>query len=169
MARPKLEDIPSFYHNYVNKVTEDEVVEALKNNTKEAIELLNGIDDNKWDHRYAEGKWSIKELVQHINDAERIFCYRALTFARRDNTPLPGFEENDYALHSKANTKDKNFLVKEFEVVRNASLALFTGLDEEQLLSVGTANGNKISVLAIGFIMAGHVKHHLDILKERYL
>ena len=105
MSRPNLEKVPAYYHKYINKVKEDELVEALNNNTGEALELLTGITQDKWNYRYAEGKWTIKELIQHINDAERIFSFRALCFARKDQTPLPGFEENDYALHSKADNK----------------------------------------------------------------
>lgn len=169
MPKPDLATIPSFYHRYVQLVQEDDVVTALEKNTNEFLSFINSIPEEKWDHRYAEGKWSIKEMVLHMSDAERIFSYRALCISRGEIKSLPGFEENDYAAASKADKRSKKDLVSEFEAVRNATLSLFRSFDEEQLNNFGTANNNSISVVAIGFITVGHVMHHCNVLKERYL
>ena len=135
---------------------------------KRTITLKN-IPDEKWDYRYAEGKWTIKELVQHIIDAERIFCYRALNFARKDRSELPGFDENEFAAVSKADKRSKQDLLDELATVQKSSMQLFASFDDEQLNESGKANGNSIYVNGIGFIIVGHTMHHLNILKERYL
>ncbi len=169
MAKPDLATIPEFYHTYVNRVEEQNVTEALQNSLLKASELLQQIPEERWNFRYAEGKWSIKEMVQHIVDAERIFAYRALCIARGEGASLPGFDENSYAARSNADSRVKEELIQEWEVVRRATLLLFQSFDEEQLTRTGTANNKSINVLAIGFISAGHVLHHLHVLKERYL
>jgi hypothetical protein len=169
MSKPDLTSVPVFYHNYVNQITEDNLDKAIELNTISTIELLQSIPGEKWSYRYAEGKWSIKEMIQHIIDGERIFSYRALCFARGEKTSLPGFEENDYADASKADKRSKEALMEEFETVRKSIQQLFASFDEEQLNAVGVANDNPISVNAIGFIIAGHVQHHVNVLNERYL
>lgn len=169
MPRPDLAKVPVFYHRYVNQVKEDDVIDAIEKNTKDALAFFQSIPAEKWDYRYAEGKWSIKEMVQHVIDGDRIFSYRSLCFARGEKTALPGFEENDYAAASKADKRSKEELIEEFETVRKSILQLFVSFDEEQLNSVGVANENPVSVNAIGFIIPGHVQHHLNVLKERYL
>jgi uncharacterized damage-inducible protein DinB len=169
MSRPELSSIPSFYHSYFHLVKEDDILNALNGNTEKTISFLNSIPTNKWDYSYAEGKWTIKELVQHIIDSERIFSYRALRFARKDKTPLAGFDENLFAPASKANRRSKDELIKEFEAVRRATYLLYKSLDEEQLNYTGVANNNTISVKAIGFVTVGHEVHHRNILQERYL
>ena len=169
MAKPDLATIPEWYHKYVNQIQEQDLNRAIQLNTQSSIQFLKSIPEEKWSHRYAEGKWSIKEMVQHIIDGERIFSYRALCFARGEKISLPGFEENDYAAASKADSRSKEELIEEFETVRKGIELLFASFDEEQLSSVGVANNNPISVNAIGFIIPGHVQHHINILKERYL
>jgi hypothetical protein len=169
MPRPDLSTVPSFYHKYVNQTTDDDVLQAIQANTKTALAFLREIPDEKWDHRYAEGKWSIKEMLQHIIDTERIFSYRALCIARGEKASLPGFEENDYAAASKANRRTSAELIGEFETLRSSIQQLFTSLDSEQRAVEGIANGKPISANAIGFIIPGHAQHHINILKERYL
>lgn len=169
MPRPDLDTIPEFYHKYVQLVTEDDVVAALENNTTQTLSLLRNIQDEQWDHRYAEGKWSIKEMVQHMLDAERIFSYRALCFARGETASLPGFDENNYAAASAADGRLKEELIDEFEAVRKATVLLFRSFSEEQLSRSGTANQKPIGVNSIGFVTVGHVMHHVNILRERYL
>lgn len=169
MPRPDLATVPAFFHRYIQQVQESEVVPAIENNTKEMVAFISSIPEEKWSYRYAEGKWSIKEMIQHITDAERIFSYRALCFARGEKVSLPGFEENNYAAASKADNRTKDELVKEFTIVRKSAEALYQSFDEEQLQQTGKANNNPVSVNAIGFIIPGHAKHHLNILKERYL
>ena len=169
MPQPDLSRIPHFYHNYINQVQGDDLASIFTRHQQDPISLLSTIPEEKWDYAYAQGKWTIKELVQHIIDAERIFCYRALCFARKDVTPLPGFDENTYAQYSKANKRTKLDLLAELSIVQKGSATLFASFDEEQLNATGTANQNPIYVLGIGFIIVGHTLHHLNILKERYL
>lgn len=169
MARPDLTTVPAFYHKYVNQVQEENVNDAIQKNTESSIAFLNSIPEEKWEYRYAEGKWSIKEMVQHIIDTERIFSYRALCFARGEKQSLPGFEENGYADASRAERREIRSLIEEFETVRKSIEQLFASFDEEQLFSIGHANNNPVSVNAIGFIIPGHVQHHVNVLKERYL
>ena len=169
MARPDLSKVASFYHNYINLVTHDDIVTAFKTETPKLIKFIDGISASKQDYRYADGKWSIKELLQHMIDAERIFCSRALRFARKDTTPLSGFDENNYAANAKTENRKWDELVDEFKTVRKASEYMFCSFDEEQLNSTGISSNNSISVLAIGYIVVGHALHHTNILKERYL
>jgi len=169
MARPDLSKVASFYHNYINLVTPDDIVTAFKTETPKLFQFINAIPAGKQDYRYADGKWSIKELLQHMIDAERIFCYRALRFARKDTTPLSGFDENSYADNAKTENRKWDELADEFKTVRKGSEYMFCSFDEEQLKSSGISSNNSISVLAIGYIVVGHALHHINILKERYL
>ena len=169
MPNVDLTRVPAFYHGYIGQVKQEELEQAFKTHTTELIELLNSIPESKWDYRYAEGKWSIREVVQHIIDAERIFCYRALRFARKDDTPLPGFDENTYVDNSDAGRRSKEDLVTELQTVRQSSFHLFKSFTKEQLDRSGTANGKPIYVKGIGFIIIGHALHHKNVLMERYL
>ena len=169
MPRPNLNRIPAWFHNYVNQVPENDLMEAMKKQTSFFINFFNELPIDKRNYRYAEGKWTIKEVLQHILDAERVFAYRALCIARKDTTSLPGFDENAYADNSKADKRDWDDLMEEFTAVRRSSEILFASFDEEQLEGTGTANNNPIYVLAMGFVLVGHVNHHIRILKERYL
>lgn len=169
MSRPDLSRVPEFYHGYISKTKGDDVMTALRNSTKELFSLLKSIPPEKHDHRYAEGKWTIKEVVQHMIDGERVFTYRALRFARKDDTPLPGFDENLFAQTAKADKRNWKDLIEEFSALRQASEAMFTSFDNEQLESSGIANEHSNYVLGIGYIVAGHVNHHCQVIKERYL
>ena len=169
MTRPKLEVIPPFYKGYVENVKEMDVLEALEHSSRQMMELFKSIPEEKGDYRYAEGKWSIKELLNHMIDGERIFGYRALRFARNDKTPLPGFEENDYAPEANAHARTVKQLADELHRMRQTTIDLYKSFTPEMLEREGTANNTALSVLNIGYVMAGHVIHHLKILKERYL
>jgi hypothetical protein len=169
MPRPNLSRIPEWFHVYVNKVPENDLMEAMKKQTPSFIKFFESIPVKKRDYRYSEGKWTIKEMLQHIIDAERVFAYRGLCIARKDATPLPGFDENDYADNAKADKRNWDDMMDEFKAVRRSSEILFGSFDEEQLETTGTANNNPIYVLAIGYVLVGHVNHHVSILKERYL
>lgn len=169
MPRPDLSRVPQFYHGYISKVREDDLLPALKSSTKGLFDLLKSIPADKHDHRYAEGKWTIKEVVQHMLDGERVFSYRALRFARKDETPLPGFDENLFAQTAKADRRNWNDMVEEFAALRKANEVMFASFDNEQLEQSGIASENSTYVLGIGFILAGHVNHHCQIIKERYL
>ena len=161
---------PSVYsQNYINQVEENDLMQALKNQTTSFLKLLKRIPVEKRNYRYAKDKWTIKELLQHIIDAERVFAYRGLCFARKDATPLPGFDENDYANNSKAAKRDWNEMIEEFKALRKSTEILFGSFDKQQLDSNGTASGRLVYVLAIGFILVGHINHHIKILKDRYL
>lgn len=169
MPNVDLSKVPAYYHNYISQVGANELPDAFKSHTTELVDFLNNIPDDKWNYRYAEGKWSIKEVVQHIIDAERIFCYRALRFARKDETPLPGFDENVYAENSNAGRRSKSELINEMQNVQRSSADLFNSFTNEQLECSGTANNKSIYVKGIGFIIVGHGLHHRNILEERYL
>ena len=160
---------PEFFAGYINLVEEDHPLVALHNNTRRFRKLLKRIPRKKINFSYAEGKWTIKEMLQHIIDAERVFVYRALTFARKDSAELPGFDENEWAITSKAIKRKWNDLVDEFDFLRASTEYMFASLDEEQLTNAGIANGKPINALALGYIAAGHVKHHMNVLMERYL
>ncbi len=128
MPKPDLASVPAWFHNYINQVQEDDVKNAIRHNKEPMLSFFKSIPDDKWNHRYAKGKWSIKEMLQHIIDAERIFSYRALCFARKDATPLPGFEENDYASASQADKRSKEDLITELETVRKSIEVIRKGI-----------------------------------------
>lgn len=169
MPRPDLSKVPYFYHGYIERITGEEINVILQEQGNLSQQLLKNITENNWDFRYGPEKWSIKEVVQHIIDAERIFSYRALCFARKDQTALPGFDENSYAYNSGAASRTADSLRSELATVQGSTKMLFRSFGEEQLASEGTANGKAISVNAIGYIIAGHCLHHMHILEERYL
>jgi hypothetical protein len=170
MADVDFSRVPEYFHGYIKKLDEGELLEtAFRDHPSVFVSFLQQVPEEKWGYRYAPGKWSIREVVQHVIDAERVFCYRALSFARKDKTPLPGFDENVYALSSGADNRSKNSLLEELAAVQKASALLFGSFNKEQMEEDGVANGKKIYVKAIGFIIAGHSLHHQQILKERYL
>jgi len=158
-----------FYQNYIRLSPDENVLEAIQRNTKNFRKLLKKIPKKKIDKAYAEGKWTIKELLQHIIDAERVFAYRAITFARKDGTSLPPFDENSWAANSMAAQRDWKEMIDEFKSLRNATEKMFASFDDGQLRSIGTASNKEVNVLALGYIISGHVEHHINIIKERYL
>ncbi|MES2881101.1 MAG: DinB family protein [Bacteroidota bacterium] len=169
MNNVDLSRVPPFYHNYINNLAEPDLMKAFQNHQVELLALLIDVPDEKWSYRYASGKWSIKEMVQHIIDADRIFCYRALRFARKDKTELPGFDEDSFAAASAADRRTKENLLDELTTVQKSAALLFSSFNEEHLNQTGTANGNEVYVEAIGFIIIGHTLHHKSILQQRYL
>jgi uncharacterized damage-inducible protein DinB len=158
-----------FYGTYIQAVEDKTVLEGLSEGLSQLVDFVKSIREEKLEYRYAEGKWTIKDIILHMIDTERIFTYRALRISRGDKTPLPGFEENDYVPVAFANNRSVESLLAEFESVRKATISLFENLKEEQLLFLGTASNNAISVRAIGFIITGHQNHHLNVIQERYL
>ncbi len=159
-----------FYGTYINAVsTEYSLLEELEISVHRFIKFVQNIPMDKFDYRYAEGKWTIKDIIQHLIDSERIFAYRALRIARNDKTPLPGFEENDYAAVANSNQRNIQSLLTEFSTVRQSNILLFKGFSDEELLRVGIASGKQISVRALGIIIIGHQNHHQCIFEERYL
>jgi len=156
-----------FYISLVDKRLD--VIAALEQTHKRTNEIIDLITEEEANHAYAEEKWTIKELLVHLIDTERIFCNRALRFARNDQTDLPGYDHDNYVPFSGANQRSLKGIADEYNTVRNASIALFKSFTAEMLEREGTANNNKLTVLSIGFIMAGHETHHTNILEERYL
>jgi uncharacterized damage-inducible protein DinB len=169
MARPKPTEYNHFYLPYIEKVEGDDFLAVQKEQLESVPDFLSRIPDEKWDYAYAPGKWTIKEVLIHICDSERVFAYRALRFGRNDHTALPGFDENKYVPYYRPEKRSPQSIIGEFRAIRLATISLFEQLDEEALLYKGIANGNFTSVRAIGFIVAGHVTHHMAVLKERYL
>jgi uncharacterized damage-inducible protein DinB len=169
MVNKKDITVPDFYKTYLNALQENDLQEALANNTRRFRKLLKQIPHKKINYAYAEGKWTIKELLQHMIDSERVFIYRALTFARHDAAPLPGFDENNWAIAAKAPKRKWNDLVEEFKSLRSANELFLLSLDDDQLQQTGSANNNNISVAGLAFVCAGHVAHHMRIIRERYL
>jgi len=169
MPRPDLSRVPEFFHKYINQVPDDEIMMALKNNAQTIQKFFRAVPVEKHDYRYAEGKWSMKEVLQHIIDTERVFSYRALCFARKEPSPQPGFDENIFATNAKADKKSWEDLLEEFSTVRKSTELLFSAFDVEQLEAEGISNGRSNYVAGIGFICAGHSYHHKKIIEERYL
>ena len=159
----------AFNATYIKALENVNLIEELEICLHDFIRFVQNIPMDKFDYRYAEGKWTIKEIIQHIIDAERIFSYRALRISRNDQTPLPGFEENSYVMQTNANARSIQQLLTEMAAVRQSTLLLFKSFTQEQLQLIGTASDNPISVRAIGFIIIGHQKHHQTIFQERYL
>jgi hypothetical protein len=169
MTKPDLQTVPSFHKRYVELVKDYDVLDALKISGRQTSELVRAIMEHKGDYRYAPGKWSIKELLCHMMDTERILAYRALRFARNDSTLLPGFEENDYAPEANAHGRSISRIADEMERLRVTTLDLFSSFTTEMLNRKGIASNNELSVLHLGYIIAGHESHHRKILVERYL
>jgi uncharacterized damage-inducible protein DinB len=153
----------------MNLVPENDLMAAFKTQTSVVIDFLQKIPADKIDYAYAEGKWTIKEVLQHIIDAERVFSYRALRFARKDATPLPGFDENLFAENAKTDKRNWSDLIEEFGSVRKSTEYLYKSFDEEQLNETGISNNSSNYVLAFGYISVGHALHHVKVIKERYL
>ena len=158
-----------FNATYIQAIENVELFEELEISLHGFIKFVQNIPMDKFDYSYAEGKWTIKEIIQHVIDTERIFAYRALRISRNDKTPLPGFEENDYAVNTDAKSRSIQDLLTEFSAVRHSNLLMFKSFSDEQLARIGTASENTISVRAIGFILIGHQKHHQKVFEERYL
>lgn len=145
------------------------LTEELEISVHKLVSFVREIPMDKFDYRYAEGKWTIKDILQHIIDSERIFAYRALRFSRNDNTVLPGFDENAYADNTDADNRHLQSLLDELVLVRQSTIALFKSLPADKMLSKGTASGYSMSVRALGFAIIGHQNHHIKIYSERYL
>jgi uncharacterized damage-inducible protein DinB len=169
MTKPDLPNVPPFYMTYVKLVNDADLLEAMKESSKVTLKLVRSIPEAKGEFRYQPEKWSIKELLCHMIDAERIFAYRALRFSRNDQTPLSGFEEKDYAPQANAHNRTIESMANEMEHVRLSNIDLYSSFSNEMLSRTGKANHTEISVLNLGFIISGHETHHRNILLERYL
>jgi len=165
----KTEEFHPYYKNYIALAKHTDIVQGLEESKKEFVSFAKTISDNKWTYAYAPEKWSIAEVLQHIIDTERIFAYRALRFARKDKTPIVGFEQDDYVPNSGANQMTIDALVSDYQAVRSATISLFHSFSEEMLVGIGNANGANMSARAVGYMLVGHQQHHLSVLQERYL
>ena len=168
MQRPATDEHAPYYERYIALVPDGDLVEMLREQQLDTMRLLRPLTDDRALFAYAPGKWTIKEVVGHLSDAERIFCYRALRFARGDAQPLTGFDENSYVPAGRFNDRRIADLLDEFEAVRAATVHLFRHLDEDALTRRGPANNQPISVRALGYVVAGHERHHVKLLRERY-
>lgn len=164
-----INEYDDFYKSYIQVLENVELIEELEICLHEFIKFVQNIPMDKFDYRYEVGKWTIKEIIQHLIDSERVFSYRALRISRNDKTHLPGFNENDYVSNSNGNDRNLQNLLTELAVVRQATLSLFNSFSQEQLTKIGITSNNEVSVRAIGFIIIGHQKHHQKVFTEMYL
>jgi uncharacterized damage-inducible protein DinB len=169
MSRPEKSEYAEYYDRYISLVQEDDILEVLENQQAELRDFFQQITEEKSHYAYGADKWTIKEVIGHMTDGERIFAYRALRISRADQTPIEGFEQDGYIENSNFNSTPLAELTRELHLTREANLLFFKNLTDEAWLRTGTASENPVSVRAIAYIMAGHIRHHLKILNERYL
>ncbi len=169
MTKSDIAVLPQFFDRYINLAPDIDLIDALQAGA--SLETLLPLQtlENLGDYRYAPGKWTAKDIVQHLIDTERIMAYRSLRFARNDKTSLPGFEEDNFALHAHASRRNLTDLYDEFTLQRQSTLALFSSFDAEMLQRTGVCYNQTISVLSLGFVLVGHPIHHANIVRERYL
>ncbi len=168
-TRPAAGEFLPYYGTYIDQVPDGDIVEILSRQIGSTLDLIKSIPEADGDKRYAPEKWSIRELLGHVVDGERIFSYRALRFSRADTTEVPGFDENAYVRNAPFSKVTLANLADELDCVRGASVHLFANLEPEAFGRRGTANGSEISVRALAFILAGHERHHMNVLRTRYL
>lgn len=168
-GHPLESEYAPYYSGYIAQVTEPEILPVLRSQTDALDVLLGRVAPERETYRYAEGKWSIREMVGHLIDGERVFGYRAFSIARGDQNNMPGFDQDEYMLRAPYNQIELEDLLSEFRLVRLSNIAMLRTLDEEAWMRIGTANDAQVSVRALVFIMAGHVRHHMAVLRERYL
>ena len=169
MTRPQSTEAADYYFKYIDLVTSDDIVPALENQMGEMLQFLSGISEEQSLHSYAPGKWTIREVLNHVNDGERIFLGRGLWFARGFTDPLPSFEQDIAVEMAQANNTSWADLVEEFKIVRLGTISLFKTLPAEAWDRTGVASDNPVSVRALAYIIAGHVTHHMGVLREKYL
>jgi hypothetical protein len=169
IPRPSTHEYAPFYARYIEKVPEGDLPGLLEDQARELNALLRNLEEAKALHRYAPGKWSIKETLGHLADGERILAYRLLRIARGDATPLPGYEEDDYVKAADFDRRSLADLLEDFQAIRGTTIRLLRSLGDEAFSRVGSANGNPFTAAALAHIIFGHVAHHIAILKERYL
>lgn len=168
-GRPVEGEYAPYYEKYISLVHEGDVLDTLSRQLQESLAFLRGLSEEQADSRYAPEKWSVKEVVGHLIDTERIFGQRAFRFARNDRTPLPAFDQDEYARVANYATRQMGDIANELELVRRSNLALLNSLDEVAWTRRGVANDNEVSVRALAYIMAGHETHHMQIIRTRYL
>jgi hypothetical protein len=168
-ARPEADEYAPFYEGYVSLVPDGDVLETLRGQSDEVSALLAGIDEERGAYAYAPGKWSIKQVVGHLIDTERVFSYRAMAVARGERQPLPGMDQDEYMAGADFDVRTLADLAEEFAHLRRANLLMLRGLSEEAWSRRGVANGCEVTVRALAYIIAGHAAHHVQVLRTRYL
>jgi hypothetical protein len=168
IARPEPAEYSPYHDGYISLVPNNDIISTLESQRRQTLILLSGRDESEGDFRYAAGKWSVKEVLGHVCDTERIFAYRALRIARADRTPIEGFEQDDYIRNGPFASRPLPEIIEDYIAVRRATLTLFRNLDETAWMRRGIANNNEISVRALAYITAGHELHHRRILEEKY-
>lgn len=168
-GRPRQDEHAPYYARYINLVPEDDIVAALEGQGRETAALLSLVGDEKASFRYAPDKWSVKQVIGHVTDAERVFAYRAMSIGRGERKPLPGFEEKDYVANASFDDRGLADLVDDLTSARRATLSLLRGFSGEAWRRVGTASDATVSVRALAYMILGHERHHLAVLRERYL
>jgi len=167
--QPNPEDYAPYYENYVKLIQGDDILKILNEQNKKTQDILNSFSEHRGNYRYADGKWTVKEVVGHLLDTERVFAYRALCIARGEKKTLPGFDQDDYVSEGNFNRRELFDLNYEFRLLRESNLLLFRSFTPEMLKLKGFANESSVTVLAILFIIAGHEKHHMNVLREKYM
>lgn len=163
-------EFAAYYKPYIEKANVyNSIIDGLNENSKEVLAFFENLPVEKLEYRYAEGKWTPKDILLHLIDAERIFTYRALRIARNDKSELPGFEENDYVDEASANFRVLSDLIEEFKTVRSSTISLYNSFNDEQLKRVGVASNSSVSVRALAYMTIGHYMHHIQLINERYL
>ena len=162
-------DYHPYYKPYIGALGDVDLMEMLKKQRENFPQFIASIPEDKWHSAYADGKWTIAETLLHVLDAERVFQYRALRFARKDQTPLPGFDQDAYVPFSGSASSTRDSVIEEYRIIRASTIALFSGFDEEVLRRKGVASNSTMSVGALGFIMCGHQRHHKLVIKDKYL
>jgi uncharacterized damage-inducible protein DinB len=168
-ARPEPNEYASYYEIYVSKVPDADLIQTLERQGAETLALLRALPEERGAHRYEPGKWSVKQVVGHISDGERLFSYRALSIARGDSAPLPGMEQEEWMAGADFDARSLADLLDEFEAVRASTLHLLRHLTSEAWARRGVASDNEVTVRALAYIIAGHEAHHVGVLRERYL
>ncbi|RNI30561.1 DinB family protein [Rufibacter latericius] len=170
IPKPKPGEYNEYFQKYIQNISDQtDVLDYLQKQRQEVTQLFGRVSEGEAHFAYEPGKWTVKQLLGHMNDTERIMSYRALCIARGEKNPLPGFDENEYVANAFFQERTLNDLLAEHQIVRDATLSLFSSFPEVSLSRLGNANGSPVSVAALAFIIAGHERHHLNILKERYL
>lgn len=168
MSRPEKSEYDPYYERYISLVIEDDILDTLASQPTKLSDLFTAMPEERGDYRYAEGKWSVKEMLGHLIDAERMFAYRLLRISRADETPIEGFEQDGYIENAYSNRRSFGDLLEEFNLLRRANMIYLNNMTDDAWTRVGTANNAKISARALIYILGGHIEHHFGVLKERY-
>jgi hypothetical protein len=168
MSKQWLDNVPKYFDRYMELVTEDDLIQAMKNSIQELTEWSDTIDESKSNYAYEEGKWSVNDVLVHLIDTERIFQYRSLCIARGEKNNLPGYDHDEYTRAANTTSRSIASIVEEYKSVRQSSVHLFESFDEAGVRRTGNANGLDVQPILYGFLMSGHLRHHLGVLKSKY-